>query len=41
MTLIRPDGYIAYEADHLDESAPGSVGSLLERQTNQVEGVLP
>jgi 2-polyprenyl-6-methoxyphenol hydroxylase-like FAD-dependent oxidoreductase len=41
MTLVRPDGYIAYDADDLDESAVGSVRSLLERQTSQVRGVSP
>jgi 2-polyprenyl-6-methoxyphenol hydroxylase-like FAD-dependent oxidoreductase len=33
ITLIRPDGYIAYEAHRRDGNALASVRSLLERQT--------
>ena len=36
ITLVRPDGYIAYSApDHDGIAAVDSVRSLLERQTNQ------
>ena len=34
VTLIRPDGYIAYSAHNADSAALGSVRSLLERQSN-------
>jgi hypothetical protein len=35
VTLVRPDGYIAYSAHNRDSIATlGSVDSLLERQTN-------
>ncbi|MDE3158764.1 MAG: FAD-dependent monooxygenase [Acidobacteriota bacterium] len=35
ITLVRPDGYIAYSADHGGASALESVGSLLEKQVSQ------
>jgi len=35
VTLVRPDGYIAYSTHHLDGTALRSVHSLLERQTGQ------
>lgn len=33
LTLVRPDGYIAYSARHLDEAAFTSIAALLARQT--------
>jgi 2-polyprenyl-6-methoxyphenol hydroxylase-like FAD-dependent oxidoreductase len=37
ITLVRPDGYIAYSAHHGGTSALESVGSLLERQVSKSE----
>ncbi|HEX7896106.1 MAG TPA: FAD-dependent monooxygenase [Terriglobales bacterium] len=34
MTLVRPDGYVAYEAAEQDTAALKSIRSLLERQTS-------
>jgi hypothetical protein len=37
ITLVRPDGYIAFSADHSSPSELESVRSLLERQVTQPE----
>ncbi len=37
ITLVRPDGYVAYSADHGGPSAWESIRSLLQRQVTQPE----
>jgi 2-polyprenyl-6-methoxyphenol hydroxylase-like FAD-dependent oxidoreductase len=41
ITLVRPDGYIAYSAHNPGGDALQAVGSLLERQTRSREGAAP
>jgi hypothetical protein len=37
ITLVRPDGYVAFSNDHSDRSELESVRSLLQRQVTQPE----
>ncbi len=37
ITLVRPDGYVAFSSDHSDRSELESVRSLLQRQVTQPE----